>query len=119
MLLADEPPGVVLPSVEKSERLVTAEVLFTLWATTLFLAWFLMLHYVPKGRALDALFEVTSAMSNVGLSSGIVSPELPTFAKAIFMFLMWIGRLEIIPAFVLVLTLPMVFKRKTPHGKKS
>jgi len=117
--MTDEPPGVVLPSVEKSERLVTAEVLFTLWATTLFLAWFLMLHYVPKGRALDALFEVTSAMSNVGLSSGIVSPELPTFAKAIFMFLMWIGRLEIIPAFVLVLTLPMVFKRKTPNGKKS
>ncbi|MCB1072814.1 MAG: TrkH family potassium uptake protein [Chlamydiia bacterium] len=109
--IIEEPPGVVLPATEKSERLVTAEVLFTLWASTLFLAWFLILHYVPKGRALDALFEVTSAMSNVGLSSGIVSPDLPTFAKVIFMFLMWVGRLEIIPALVLVLTIPMIFKR--------
>lgn len=117
--MTDEPPCVALPSTEKSERLVTAEVLFTLWATPLFLAWFLILRYVPKGRALDALFEVTSAMSNVGLSSGIVHPELPSFAKVIFMFLMWVGRLEITPALVLVLTLPMIFKKKGADGKKS
>ncbi|QVL57295.1 MAG: TrkH family potassium uptake protein [Simkaniaceae bacterium] len=117
--VTDEPPGVALSSIEKSERLVTSEVLFSLWATTLFLAWFLMLRYVPKGRALDALFEVTSAMSNVGLSSGIITPELPTMAKWIFIFLMWVGRLEIIPALVLLLTLPLIFKRKNIDGKKS
>jgi len=108
----EEPPGIDLPSKEKSERLVTAEVLFSLWASTLFFAWFLLLHYVPKGRALDALFEVTSAISNVGLTSGIVTPDLPTVGKWIFIFLMWMGRLEIIPALVLLLTLPLIFTRK-------
>lgn len=111
-----EPPGVDLPKTEQSERLFTASVLFTLWTATLFLGWFLLLKWIPKGRALDALFEVTSSMSNVGLSSGVVHPNLPAICKVIFMFLMWVGRLEIIPALVLVLSLPLIFKKGNNHG---
>ena len=111
-----EPPGVDLPKTEQSERLFTASVLFTLWTSTLFLGWFLLLKWIPKGRALDALFEVTSSMSNVGLSSGIVHPDLPAICKVIFMFLMWVGRLEIIPALVLLLSLPLIFKKGKNHG---
>ncbi len=108
--LTNEPPGVILPSTAKSERLITAEVLFSLWTATLFVSWFLILRWVPKGRALDALFEVTSAMSNVGLSSGIINSDFPTAGKWLFMFLMWMGRLEIIPALVILLTLPLITK---------
>lgn len=111
------PPGVDLPHSAKSERLFTAEVLFSLWASTLFLGWFLILKWVPSGHALDALFEVTSAMSNVGLTSGIVQPEIPVCGKWIFIFLMWMGRLEIIPAIILLLTLPITFIRRSSHGK--
>ena len=117
--ITDEPPGIALPKTAKSERLVTAEVLFSLWAATLFLAWFLLLHYIPSGKALDALFEVTSAMSNVGLSTGIVSPTLATFPKWLFIALMWLGRLEIIPALVLLFTFPLMITRKKRYGKKS
>ncbi|MCB1107120.1 MAG: TrkH family potassium uptake protein, partial [Chlamydiia bacterium] len=107
-----EPPGVELPHSEKSERLFTAGVLFSLWTSTLFLGWFLILKWVPKGQALDALFDLTSAMSNVGLSSGIVHPDIPTSGKWIFMTLMWLGRLEIIPALVLLLTIPLSLNRR-------
>ncbi|MCB1110838.1 MAG: TrkH family potassium uptake protein [Chlamydiia bacterium] len=112
-----EPPGICLPGKERSERLFTAGVLFSLWATTLFIGWFFILKWTPQGRALDALFEVTSAMSNVGLSSGIIHPDFSTFGKWIFMVLMWMGRLEIIPALILLLTLPLTLNRSTPSGK--
>ncbi|WP_316358541.1 TrkH family potassium uptake protein [Candidatus Neptunichlamydia sp. REUL1] len=114
-----EPPGIVLPHTQTSERLFTAGILFSLWTSTLFLGWFLILKWVPKGSGLDALFEVTSAMSNVGLSSGIVHPDLPTAGKWIFMALMWMGRLEIIPALILILTLPMIFTRSSKNGNQS
>ncbi|NGX51224.1 MAG: Trk system potassium uptake protein TrkH [Chlamydiae bacterium] len=112
----EEPAGTILPHTVQSERLFTAGVLFTLWTTSLLLGWFFILRWVPDGGALDALFDVTSALSNVGLTSGIVNPDFSSIGKCIFMFLMWIGRLEIIPALVLLLSLPMSLRK---DGKKS
>ncbi|MEM5880211.1 MAG: potassium transporter TrkG, partial [Candidatus Aenigmatarchaeota archaeon] len=45
---------------------------------------------------LHALFEVSSAMGNVGLSLGYISPNMPLLYKILFIFLMWGGRLEFI-----------------------
>ena len=44
---------------------------------------------------LDSFFESTSALSNVGLSVGIVSPVMPVGLKILFIFDMLLGRLEI------------------------
>ncbi len=47
------------------------------------------------GYNLDAaLFESISATANVGLSTGITSPTMPTGLKVTYMVLMWAGRLE-------------------------
>lgn len=54
----------------------------------------------PEFTYADALFEVASAQGNVGLSSGITGPSMPPLAEAMFLFNMWIGRLEIIPVLV-------------------
>ncbi|OYR84709.1 potassium transporter Trk, partial [Halorubrum ezzemoulense] len=54
----------------------------------------------PEFTYADALFEVASAQGNVGLSSGITGPAMPPLAEAMFLFNMWIGRLEIIPVLV-------------------
>ena len=108
----EEPPGVYLPHSKKNERLFTASVLFSLWISTLFLGWFCILRWTPKGKALDALFEVTSAMSNVGLSSSLLTPDFSTLGKVIFMLLMWMGRLEMIPALILLLSLPLSLKKR-------
>jgi len=50
----------------------------------------------------DSLFESVSASANVGLSAGITQPAMPTMLKVVYMFQMWIGRLEFIAVFVMV-----------------
>jgi trk system potassium uptake protein TrkH len=51
------------------------------------------------------IFELVSAMSNVGITTGFVSPEMPYVAKWVFLLVMWIGRLEIVPVLVVILEL--------------
>lgn len=51
------------------------------------------------------IFEIVSAVSNTGITTGFVSPEMPSVAKWVFILVMWIGRLEIVPVLVLVLEL--------------
>jgi trk system potassium uptake protein TrkH len=106
------PPDVDLPDTDESKRLYAAGVLFSVWAFTLLIGWFLILRWSPPGKALDTLFEVMSAMSNVGLTSGLLTPDFSFSGKCIFMLLMWLGRLEIIPAIILLLSIPMTIKQR-------
>lgn len=50
----------------------------------------------------DSLFEVISGLSTVGLSAGVTSPDLPGWAKLVLTFTMWVGRIEILAALVLL-----------------
>lgn len=59
-----------------------------------------------------ALFDVISVQSNNGLSTGIVYGGLPLPLKLTLIFLMWIGRLEIIPVLVLFRTIGEIFNPK-------
>jgi trk system potassium uptake protein TrkH len=52
--------------------------------------------------ALDALFEVVSAVGTVGLSTGITSAELPLFLKAVLVLDMLMGRVEVLAVLVLL-----------------
>tara|TARA_B100000315_G_C14329750_1_gene474727 strand:- start:101 stop:715 length:615 start_codon:yes stop_codon:yes gene_type:complete len=45
----------------------------------------------------DSLFEVVSAQSNAGISTGITNAAMPFGVKIMLIINMWIGRLEIIP----------------------
>lgn len=100
----EEPSGVYLPESQKTERLYEASVLFFLWIFTLFAGVFLLLLLEPEKKIIDIFFDVTSAMSNVGLSTGVTIDSLKDFSKIIFILLMWIGRLEIIPILVLFIS---------------
>ena len=51
------------------------------------------------------IFDVVSAMSNVGITTGFVSPDMPYVAKWVFIFVMWIGRLEIVPVVLIAFKL--------------
>jgi trk system potassium uptake protein TrkH len=91
-----EVADVKLPYTERTARLYSATVLFSIWLISLLLFWFLVMLSTHE-RPLDVFFDISSAISNVGLSTGIVDHAMPLFPKILFMILMWIGRLEIIP----------------------
>ncbi|ERG90236.1 MAG: Trk-type K+ transport system, membrane component [Haloquadratum walsbyi J07HQW1] len=80
-----------------------ATVVFILWFTFLVIGVTVLLRVLSPGYPLEyVIFDVMSAQSNVGLSSGITSPGMPDIAKGMLIVNMWVGRLEIIPVAVLV-----------------
>lgn len=57
---------------------------------------------VEDRSGLDLLFEAASALGAVGLSSGVTGPELAATPKAVLVTLMWLGRLEVMAALMIV-----------------
>ncbi|MDP3629988.1 MAG: potassium transporter TrkG, partial [Actinomycetota bacterium] len=51
---------------------------------------------------LQSAFEGISAASNTGLSCGITTPSMPALMKVLYIFAMWLGRLEFMSVFALV-----------------
>ncbi|WP_447962943.1 TrkH family potassium uptake protein [Nitrospira sp. Ecomares 2.1] len=85
-----------------------AGILAFLYGLTLVTGALLLFLILGDGYILsDILFETASALGSVGLSVGITRPDLPAAAKGTLIFLMWLGRLEII-AVIILLTLPFV-----------
>jgi trk system potassium uptake protein TrkH len=60
----------------------------------------------------QAMFETSSALSNVGLSCGITSPSMPVGLKVTYMLLMWMGRLEVITVLVFLIALALGLQRR-------
>ncbi|HEY3313800.1 MAG TPA: TrkH family potassium uptake protein [Bacillota bacterium] len=50
----------------------------------------------------EAVFEAASATGNVGLTIGVATPLMPSPLKALFIVVMWAGRLEFMAVLVLV-----------------
>ncbi len=60
---------------------------------------------------LDSLFECSSALGASGFTVGLTSAALPAWLKLVLIFNMWVGRVEIIPA-ALLLYPPTWFGRR-------
>lgn len=95
-----------LSDIETAQEFEEAAIVGFLWVVFLSLGTTVLLLSVPTGAGgftlENVIFEVASTQGNVGLSAGITGPAMPTAAKVIFLFNMWIGRLEIIPVLVLL-----------------
>lgn len=59
----------------------------------------------PGYELADVIFECASAQGTVGLSTGITNPDMPVALELLFIFQMWVGRLEIFPVIILLSTL--------------
>jgi trk system potassium uptake protein TrkH len=69
-----------------------------------------LIYYPDISRV---IFEVASALSNVGLSSGIMTPDSPVLVKIVFIVDFWMGRLEIWPVLLLIaITINNVLRRR-------
>ena len=61
-------------------------------------------HFLAHGYdPAPALFDTVSALSTVGLATGLVGADLPPELKLSLTFAMWLGRLEFIVVLVLLL----------------
>ncbi|MDI9633565.1 MAG: TrkH family potassium uptake protein [Methanolinea sp.] len=91
-----------ITDVELSKNML----IVVLYVLTIFLATIVCLHLAPtEFRTHEVIFEEISAMSNVGLGLGYLTPASPDPVKWVFTFLMWTGRLEIIPVLILAVGL--------------
>lgn len=99
--------GELLTEAEASRRIDAAAVLAILWLSVSVIGVFILQYLkLPNYDLIDVIFEVASATSGVGLSTGVTHPDLPLLGKLTLMALMWMGRLEIISA-LLLMTLPI------------
>lgn len=94
--------GRVLSDVELSREFEEAAIITLLWLVFLVVGIVGLLLLTREFTLANVVFEVASAQGNVGVTTGITGPKMPTAAKIILMFNMWIGRLEIIPVLVLL-----------------
>ncbi len=92
-------------SKEISELAISKNLLvIVMYAITIFIATIVTLHlYITSFRLEEVVFELVSALSNVGLSVGFISFASPITIKWIFILLMWLGRLEIVPVIIIIL----------------
>lgn len=59
------------------------------------------LFYAERADLTTAMFESASALSNTGLSVGILGPSSPVPLKVLYLLQMWLGRLEFLAVFAL------------------
>lgn len=81
-----------------------------LWVATLFAGTVVVVILEPDAPVLHVAFDVSSALSNVGLDAGVAGRELSAGAKVTFSALMLLGRLEIL-GLVVLLRAPFVPRR--------
>jgi trk system potassium uptake protein TrkH len=82
----------------RTEDIQRCLVILASFAVATFASWF---AFVAGGHPpLDSLFEVTSALGTVGLSTGVTSTELPALLKGVLCADMLLGRLEIVAVVV-------------------
>lgn len=97
-----------IAEVEVSKNML----IIILYFLTIFICTILVFHLEPNApfETSHVIFEITSAFCNNGISTGIVSPDMSLGSKWLFIFLMWFGRLEIVPILVLFFGLAKGFE---------
>jgi len=92
-------------SKEISELAISRNMLvIVVYVLTIFVATIVSLHmYITSFGLEEVIFELVSALSNVGLTVGFISAASPLSIKWIFILLMWLGRLEIVPVIIIAM----------------
>ncbi|MDI6866046.1 TrkH family potassium uptake protein [Methanoculleus sp.] len=101
--------GRVIPKNVADLEISRNMLIIMLYFLLIFVSTILVMHLQPTlFDSSNVIFDVTSAICNNGISTGFVSPDMDPAAKILFIFVMWIGRLEVIPVIMLFMGL---FKR--------
>ncbi|AKB32626.1 Potassium uptake protein TrkH [Methanosarcina siciliae HI350] len=87
-----------------------------LYSAVLVLSAFIFMLYGINSA--DAIFETSSALATAGLSTGVTTSEMPALLKLVLCADMLLGRVEIIPLFILLLPRTW-FGRNRKNGEKK
>jgi trk system potassium uptake protein TrkH len=86
-------------SITEDVLRITGAFVFTYFVVYITSVIIVLIYYPDISRV---IFEVASALSNVGLSSGIVTADSPAVVKIVFIINFWMGRLEIWPVLLFI-----------------
>lgn len=115
------PEGSVIPRRLSGKKITDTEIrescsFLALYFSLIFIGWFIFTTY--SYDPMNTLFEIISLQGNVGLSTGIVSYDLPQTLKLISILVMWGGRLEILPLLVMLRAMLEVVNKGKRKAKK-
>jgi trk system potassium uptake protein len=106
VLLPFKIEGRIIPKATAELEAAKNMLVIILSVITVFVATLAILQYhLTSFSFTEVVFEVVSAFSTSGISTGYVSPDMPVISKWIFIGVMWIGRLEVIPVVMLFIAL--------------
>jgi trk system potassium uptake protein TrkH len=92
---------IMLPD-EMNRELASAATFAVIFMLILMVSTFVTSYFVPDGYSFsEVLFESIAAQSTAGLSTGITGPTMSPVVELIYIFQMWVGRMEIIPVLAL------------------
>ena len=98
--------GRIIPKATAELEAAKNMLVIILSVITVFIATLAVLQYhLTSFSFTEVVFDVVSAFSTSGISTGYVSPDMPVISKWIFIIVMWIGRLEVIPVVMLFIAL--------------
>jgi trk system potassium uptake protein TrkH len=98
--------GRIIPKATAELEAAKNMLVIILSVLTIFVATLAVLQFHLTSFSLtEVVFEMVSAFSTSGISTGYVSPDMPLLSKWIFIVVMWIGRLEVIPVVMLFMAL--------------
>lgn len=95
--------GAVVPR-DKADIMIAQALLLIVCYILLILATLVILLHDPffAANTTATIFDVISCVGNNGATIGTISPLMPDYAKVLFFIVMWVARLEIIPALILI-----------------
>jgi trk system potassium uptake protein TrkH len=98
--------GRVIPRATAELEAAKNMLIIILSVVTVFIATLAVLQFhLTTYSITDIVFEIVSAFSTCGASTGYVSPDMPVISKWIFIGVMWLGRLEVIPVVMLFIAI--------------
>ena len=98
--------GRVIPKATAELETVKNMLVIILSIVTVFVASLVLLQVQSTTFSLtEIVFQAVSAFATCGFNIGYVSPDMPMVSKWIVIFVMWIGRLEVIPVIILFFAL--------------
>ena len=106
VLLPFKSEGRVIPRATAELETAKTLLVIILSVVVIFVATLTVLQFhITTFPITDVLFDVISAFSTCGMTTGYVSSSMPVISKWVFIVVMWVGRLEVIPVIVLILAL--------------